>query len=209
MIALVGTVVAVDLAWGLVVGSTGSLAFGLIDEPAHIATCLVALLAVVTLRRFRPWAPFVAAALIASFAIDVDHIPAYLGWHSLTGGVPRPYSHSLLTVAVLLACGWALRGDSRKVALGLAFGVATHLLRDLSTGPGVPLLWPATEAVVVLPYAVFAGVLSLAALIAAARGPSAQTELLRSALSRRRSARRLLSRRASITTAGPGSAQRR
>jgi len=52
--------------------------------------------------------------------------------------------------------------------LGLAFGISAHLLRDLATGPGVPLFWPLSGAAVELPYVAF-----VAALLAAALSPLA------------------------------------
>jgi inner membrane protein len=162
-VALVGAIFALDLLWSLLEGSTGVLAYGLVDEPAHLATCVVALLAIVALTAARPPARFVAAALIASVAIDFDHLPGYLGSHAMTGSLPRPYTHSLLTVAVLLALGIALKQrDRRQVALGVAFGISAHLLRDLATGPGVSLLWPFSDTAVTIPYAVYAGGLLLA-----------------------------------------------
>lgn len=167
-LGLAGLILTLDLLWGMVEGSTGSIAFGLVDEPAHLATCLVALLAVVTLGGIRPLVPFVASALIASVAIDIDHIPGFLGWDWLAGAMPRPYPHSLFTVGALLALGWASRGDARQVSFGLAFGVGAHLIRDLATGPGVPLIWPFSAATVVLPYAFFAVGLALAAVLATA-----------------------------------------
>lgn len=214
-LALAGLVFVLDLLWSVIEGSTGSLAYGLIDEPAHLATCLIALLAAMALSGWRPSAYFVAAALIASVAIDVDHIPGYLDWHVLTGSLPRPYSHSLLSVALLVGFGAATRGDARQVSLGLAFGVAAHLLRDLATGPGASLLWPFTDAVLALPYAVYAGLLVLAVLAirSGVRRPGspagAQAVGGRRSRSERMSAQRLLSRRATIASAGPGSVQRR
>jgi inner membrane protein len=168
-IALVGAIVVLDLLWSLIEGSTGTVAYGIVDEPAHLATCLIVLLAVVALSGRRPPLPFVVAALVASVAIDVDHIPAYLGWNGLTGTLPRPYSHSLLVVLLLLGFGHASRRTARQVSYGLAFGVAAHLFRDLATGPGVPFLWPLTDATFTLPYAVCAALLALAALAAPAR----------------------------------------
>jgi len=167
--ALVGAIVCVDLLWNLVEGSTGAMAYGIVDEPAHIATCLVALLTVVAISGRRPSPPFVVAALVASFAIDVDHIPAYLGWNGLTGTLPRPYSHSLLVVLLFVGFGLASRGTARQVSYGLGFGLAAHLFRDLATGPGVPFFWPLTEATVTLPYAACAALLALAALAAPVR----------------------------------------
>ncbi len=172
-IGLVGAILALDLAWGLVEGSTASIAFGLVDEPAHLATCAVALLAAMALTRTRLPLLFVVGALLASVAIDVDHIPGYLGSHFLTGALPRPYSHSASMVAVLLAiCLLVKQRDRRQVALGIAFGVSTHLLRDLATGPGVSLLWPFAGTAVTIPYALYAGALlamTAAVLIAARR----------------------------------------
>ncbi len=154
--ALLGAVFAVDLLWALLEGSTGTLAYGLIDEPAHLATCAIALLAIGAAFGARPPLPFVAAALVASVAIDVDHLPGYLGSHLMTGHLPRPYTHSIGLVGVLLVLGAALRRpDQRQVALGAACGVSAHLLRDLATGPGVPLLWPFVGAAVTAPYAFY------------------------------------------------------
>jgi membrane-bound metal-dependent hydrolase YbcI (DUF457 family) len=173
---LVGAVLTLDLLWSLVEGSTGSLAYGLLDEPAHLATCAIALLAAAALTGARPPARFVTAALVAGVAIDIDHIPGYLGSHALAGSLPRPYTHSLLLVAVLVVIGWASRRrDVRQVSLGLAFGVSAHLLRDLATGPGVPLVWPLSSGVVAVPYASFAVALVLAgaAAIAPRRVPLA------------------------------------
>lgn len=160
-IALAGAVLALDLLWSLVEGSTGHLAYGLVDEPAHLATCAVALLALLALGG-QPPARFVVAALIASVAIDVDHIPGYLGWDWMTGSLARPYSHSLLFVAALAALGLLSRNRNLRLAsLGLAFGLAMHLLRDLATGPGVPLAWPISGEIVSTPYALFASTLAL------------------------------------------------
>lgn len=163
-VALLAVVFAADLLWGLIADSTGSLAYGLADEPAHLATCAIGLLALLV-----AGAPvsrrFALAALLASTAIDLDHLPHYLGSHLLMGSsLPRPYSHGLVTVAVLAGVGLCLRGARREISLGLAFGVAAHLFRDLATGPGVPLFWPLTAAAVSVPYAVYAAVLLILAL---------------------------------------------
>lgn len=151
-LGLAGLVAGLDLLWSLSVGSNGSLAYGLVDEPAHLATCAVMLLALAALRGRPPSGRFVTAALLASMAIDVDHIPGYLGSHALAGSLPRPYTHSVLLVVLSLAVGLVWRSrDVRQVSLGIAFGISTHLLRDLATGPGVPLLWPASSEVIRLP----------------------------------------------------------
>lgn len=158
---MAGAVLGLDLLWGAVAGSTGRLAFGLVDEPAHLATCAVALLALAALGGQLP-ARFVAAALFASVAIDIDHVPGYLGWDWMEGSLARPYSHSLIFVAALAALGLLSRSPNlRLTSLGLAFGLAMHLLRDLATGPGVPLAWPISSAIASTPYALFAGALAL------------------------------------------------
>lgn len=160
---LVVAVFAADLFWGLVEDSTDSLAYALVDEPAHLATCALGLLVFAAVTGSAPARSFAIAALIASTAIDVDHLPHYLGSHLLMGaGLPRPYTHSLLLVALLLALGWALRSGRREVVLGIAFGVGAHLLRDLATGPGVPFFWPLSAAAVSVPYATYAAALLLA-----------------------------------------------
>ena len=158
-VALVLGVFAADLLWSLIADSTGSLAYGLIDEPAHLATCAVALLAL-----FAAGAPvsrrFALAALLASTAIDLDHLPHYLGSQALmASSMPRPYSHGALSVIVLTAVGLRLRGKGREISLGLAFGVAAHLCRDLATGPGIPLFWPLSASTVTVPYALYAAAL--------------------------------------------------
>ncbi len=166
MAVLVTVVLALDLLWALAEGSTGSIAYGLIDEPAHLATCAIALLAVLALTGARLPPRFLLAALVSSVAIDLDHIPGYLGTHLLTGSMPRPYTHSLLLVVVLAAVGvLTKRKDLRPIWLGVAFGVATHLTRDLATGPGVAFLWPFVVVPIKIPYALYAGSL-LAAMIA-------------------------------------------
>ena len=162
--ALVGLVLGLDLTWSLLEGSTGSVAYGLVDEPAHLATCAIVVLALAALAGSWPPGRFVATALISSVAIDLDHIPGYLGAHFLTGSLPRPYTHGVLLVAALLLLSRAVSGRQlRQVLLGVAFGVAAHLLRDLATGPGVGLLWPLTETPIELPHAVYATVLLAAA----------------------------------------------
>ncbi len=111
----------------------------------------------------RPPLRFVVAALIASVAIDLDHVPAYLGSHLFGGDLPRPGTHGLLLVLALLGLAGALRrGPGRQITLGAAFGVSAHLLRDLATGPGVPMFWPVSDSVVAIPYAFFVAFLALA-----------------------------------------------
>ena len=131
---------------------------------------MVLLLALAAIAGGRLPLPFVAAALIATVAIDLDHAPGLLGSHLITGGLPRPYSHGIGMLAALLALAAVLkRGRQRQIALGLAFGVAAHLLRDVATGPGVPLLWPLSDDVVKMPYVIYPAVLALVSFGAALR----------------------------------------
>lgn len=163
--AFVAAVLLLDFLWSQIEGSTGTIAYALIDEPAHLMTCALALLAIYASGRQLPWR-FVVAALCASVAIDLDHVPDYLGSHLLTGSMPRPYTHSLLFVVILVALAVAVkRRDRKQILFGVAFGVAAHLARDLATGPGVAFLWPAVIAPIKLPYALYAGGL-LTAMIA-------------------------------------------
>jgi inner membrane protein len=154
-------VLVLDFASDAVSPSTTE--FGVIDEPAHLATCLVLLLSLAAVARRRSPLAFAGAAVVASVAIDLDHVPSYLGWHGLSSGVPRPDPHSLLTPAVLILIGVLASGRSRQLALGAAFGVSAHLFRDLATGPGVALFWPLSTATVAPPYVIFPIGLAIAA----------------------------------------------
>ena len=82
--------------------------------------------------------------------------PGAAGLAGLTGGAPRPYTHSLVTPLVLIAVGAVRPGRARPIAFGAAFGVGAHLFRDLCTGPGLAIAWPLSSAAVRLPYLVFA-----------------------------------------------------
>jgi inner membrane protein len=115
---------------------------GPFDETAHLLTTLLIV-----------WALFpgfdrsqLLPVLVASCAIDLDHIPGQFGSTILTGGGPRPVTHSLATVAVLLLVALLWRRQ-RLVFLALMLGVMSHLWRDLAEPPGsaVPLFWPVTD----------------------------------------------------------------
>lgn len=115
---------------------------GPLDETAHFLTVLLLLQTIPAKQR----AKIVVPALIASVAIDLDHVPQYLGYRFLTVGTPRPYTHSLLTPLVLLCLALVVRRH-RNLFLGLALGVALHFFRDLAEGGGggVALLWPFSD----------------------------------------------------------------
>lgn len=119
-----------------------------LDEPAHLITAVLALLALP-----RGMArPFVASTLVAAVAIDLDHLPQYIGWDELTEGAPRPYSHSLVTVGFLVVVAAVASHRGGLIILGAALGVGAHLARDIATGPGIPLLWPLSSSAVTVPH---------------------------------------------------------
>ena len=149
-VAALGVVLAVDAV--LAAGQRPIVVVGLLDEPAHLLTAWLVLAALLPDRHgdLLPW------ALLGAVVIDVDHVPLYLwGVGAADGG--RPVTHSLSTVVLLLVLSTGRR--LRTPVLGLALGVPLHLTRDLFTGPGVPLFWPTSDANLLLPYPVYAGLL--------------------------------------------------
>ena len=138
---------------------------GLLDEVAHLATGLLFLWVLSPRLRERLLWP----ALFSSVAIDLDHIPGYLGDPLLLSDhTKRPYPHSLLTLLVLLAFAlWSRR--RRDLWLGLALGLAVHFGRDLAeSGSGVPLLWPLSKHSFTYPHALYVViVLAVVAAVAA------------------------------------------
>jgi len=128
-------------------------ALGLLDEPAHLATAAVVLLALSVHDR-----TFAAATLVAALALDLDHLPHELGVDLLTQHTTRPVTHSLAGLVLVVAAVAAV-SRRRMVTAGVACGIAAHLFRDLGTGGGVPLFWPQTFRAVEIPYVVYAVVL--------------------------------------------------
>jgi inner membrane protein len=132
---------------------------GLLDEAGHLLTAGLILVAL-------PWSPvsrWVRWALIGSVAIDIDHVPLYTFAPEFSAG-GRPPTHSALAAALLVAAGLALP-RVRVPLLGLALGVSLHFVRDIATGPGLPLLWPLSGRAILLPYAAYLGLLSAAAIV--------------------------------------------
>jgi membrane-bound metal-dependent hydrolase YbcI (DUF457 family) len=116
----------------------GLLTTGPVDEAAHLAAAALGLLVLACLAD----APrrFFVAALVASVAIDLDHIPLYLGLLGDEG--QRPVTHSLATVVAFAVAAAASRRH-RAVLAGVAAGLVLHFARDIAEGPpGVRLLWP-------------------------------------------------------------------
>jgi inner membrane protein len=134
-ILLAGAALAFDAADRRVPFSV--LASGPLDEVAHLTTGALGLLALACFidapRRFY------VAGLIASVAIDLDHIPLYLG---LGNPEQRPVTHSLITVLVVVIAA-AVSRRHRAVLAGAATGLLIHFARDIAEGPpGVRMLWP-------------------------------------------------------------------
>jgi inner membrane protein len=146
---------------------------GLLDEPAHVATALVVLGALVRVRRKLPDQRFGWTMLACSVLIDIDHLPDEFGSEVLTNGTPRPYTHALWTV-IALALAWAVAryivirsGRPRPAAVelilaGAAWGVAAHFVRDIATAP-MSFWWPITDMEVQVHYRWY--LLTLAVLI--------------------------------------------
>jgi LexA-binding, inner membrane-associated putative hydrolase len=147
---------------------------GLLDWPAHIATALVILGALVRVRRKLPDQRFGWAMLACSVLIDIDHLPEEFGSEVLENGTPRPYTHALWTV-IVLALAWAVARfiviRSRRprpatvelILAGAASGIAAHFVRDIATAP-MSFWWPITNMAVEVPYWWY--VLALAVFIA-------------------------------------------
>lgn len=138
---------------------------GLLDEPAHLAFAALGLLVLSGFVGLS--ARFWLAGLVMSVAIDLDHVPLYLGasWVAV-GPNGRPFTHSLATAAVLLLGAWRLP-RLRDVLLGATAGLLLHLVRDIVEGPpGVGLFWPLSSHEVTLGLATWLGL--VAALTAAA-----------------------------------------
>ena len=125
---------------------------GPLDEIAHLLTTLMLFWAI----RHRAFDRLLLPALVASVAIDIDHVPGRLGYDWLTAGTSRPYTHSLATIFVMLvvASKWRPR---RVLFLGIAVGVASHLWRDLAepVGSGIAAFWPLANTRCTIPAAVY------------------------------------------------------
>ena len=166
-LALLAAIAALDALTHVLDPAThgpGALLLGALDEPAHLATAAIVLLAL----RPRSFA-FVVAALATSVAIDLDHLPQLLGSDYLTEDAPRPYPHSLAGAAALTLVALVL-SRRRAVAAGVGAGVLLHLFRDTATGSGVALAWPFSLGVASIPWPVYFAALALLAVLAASRG---------------------------------------
>lgn len=175
---------------------------GLLDEISHLATAALGLLVLACLvdlpRRFY------AAALIASVAIDLDHIPDYLGL--LGDQAQRPFTHSLATVAVFAGAAAASRRH-RAVLAGAAAGLILHFARDIAEGPpGVRMLWPLRQTAWTASLwwfvAMIAALTGLRLVLARAGVPRERPRLFQTLPS---PARKAFQRQASAASGDPGS----
>jgi len=137
--------------WGLVMT-------GVLDEPAHLATAALVILAACGSGRLLRQRRLIGTALVVSVFIDVDHLPLYAGVTGIAAG-GRPYSHSLSSVAVLMLLGLVCGRRARPFLVGAVLGVGLHLARDVASGPGVPLGWPLNPTNLLLPYSTYAAAL--------------------------------------------------
>ena len=190
-LGLVAAIFAVDLV--LMSRSHSFLVRGALDEPAHLATGFILLGTITRWRRRLPSAPFTWGLLVMSVAIDIDHLPAeFASTGILYGNLPRPYTHALwlLALLILIALAAHLRArspGSRRdrqtdgglepaaqghpraaftalLFAGAAWGLASHFFRDLGTAP-IALLWPLSSAALQMPYRWYLGPLILLAIL--------------------------------------------
>jgi inner membrane protein len=166
VVGLLLALYAMGIDWLTSWHDMGFVGRGLLDEPAHLATALVLLGAIIRVRGRMPDPRFCWAMLICSVAIDIDHIPEALGSWALTEGTPRPYTHALWIVLVFAAAYLVARLRSRPAAAlifgGAAVGLAAHFLRDIATAP-MAFWLPVSEESVQVSYWWY--VLALAVLI--------------------------------------------
>ena len=133
----------------------GLLGTGVLDEVAHLATAALGLLVLACFIDVP--ARFYFAALVASVAIDLDHIPLHLGLLEADQG--RPFTHSLATVAVFMGAAAVSRRHGAVLA-GVAIGLLLHFARDIAEGPpGVRMLWPIQETEWIANYWWFLGMI--------------------------------------------------
>jgi inner membrane protein len=144
---------------------TQFLLFGAVDWIGHLAT------GVVIIALLRPSRRMALGILAGSILIDLDHLPHELGSDILMGNAPRPYTHSLLTLVVVLAVAALARSE---VLLGAAIGLAGHLWRDLG-GSDVVLFWPLSRGTESVPLWLYFAVLAITAATAAARPTARRT----------------------------------
>ncbi|KQN61846.1 metal-dependent hydrolase [Erwinia sp. E602] len=99
------------------------------------------------------WWHIIPAALLTCLLPDIDHPKSLLGQRLAWLSKPiarafghRGFTHSLLAVAggvmllqTPLPAGWLIPADAFQ---GLVLGYLSHIVADMLTPAGVPLLWP-------------------------------------------------------------------
>ena len=155
--AALGTILAADLC--LERFELPWLASGLLDEPAHVATAVLALANL-------PPAPagWTASYLAGSVAVDADHLPLIPIRHTLRLEDPRPAAHTLLVPAGLGLAARLTRGSAREIVLGAAAGTCAHFLRDLATGSGLAPIQPVASWRIKVPRAAYFVAMSVLAM---------------------------------------------
>jgi membrane-bound metal-dependent hydrolase YbcI (DUF457 family) len=151
------------------------------DEPAHAATGLLVLFAICV----APSRPVILAVLAGSVLIDLDHVPHVFGITILEHGVPRPYTHAVITlIAIGLVAGLVRDRRLRMLVLIVGAAVAVHLIRDMAEpgGPGVSLLWPLSDHPYAMPYVPYGLALVALAAVGIARRRTAPTPATDSAV---------------------------
>lgn len=148
----------------------GVLEMGARDEPAHLATSALVLLALFGPRRLLRHRATTATAMASSVLIDLDHLPLYVDGFPVDVSVDegRPFTHSLSTVAGLAALAAGVRWR-RTVLAAASSGVALHFVRDIATGEGLPLWWPFEHKSRKIRYALYSRALLVLAAVGAAR----------------------------------------
>jgi membrane-bound metal-dependent hydrolase YbcI (DUF457 family) len=179
--SLVAAIVLIDLV--LLRHPFGFAARALMDEPCHLATAVVVLGAITRLQGRLPRVAFIWAMLIGSVAIDIDHLPGQLAARGMFyGNLPRPYTHALwlLVVLIVIAVAAARRaripGRARaalvaSVFAGATWGIAAHFLRDVATAP-ISLLWPISGASFQVSYGWYLGALLVICILPLRQGPA-------------------------------------
>jgi inner membrane protein len=122
------------------------------DETLHALTTIVLLAALWPARRVNGFV--LACAVAGSVLIDLDHLPGELGYGFLSTAFGRPITHGLATVAAVCVIALACTGRWRIGAFAVAFGIASHLLRDMATG-GIAPFWPISSRTVEVEYGAY------------------------------------------------------
>jgi inner membrane protein len=144
---------------------------GLFDEPAHVATAGLVLLAVPY--RSRPWT---RGFLVGAALPDLDHVPLVLSRVHPDVDDPRPVTHCLLAIAPLALAGVVTRGPPSEYAAGAVAGALVHFARDLAVGTGVALFRPLDGRSIKVPYGLYAAALVALAAGAARRGTASRAD---------------------------------